>query len=183
MLTWYGISVTTIWVRLPFICSVCALACTRTEPRPVRTASLMPARPTMIPPVGKSGPWMYLRSFSSLSSGFFMSATVASTTSPRLCGGILVAIPTAMPSDPLTSRFGNRAGKTFGSLWLSSKFGAKSTVSELMSRSISVAMRASRASVYLIAAAGSPSTLPKFPCPSTSGWRIENSCASLTSVS
>ena len=31
----------------------------------------------------------------------------------RLCGGISVAMPTAMPSDPLTSRFGNaaRAGR------------------------------------------------------------------------
>ena len=26
--------------------------------------------------------------------------------SSRLCGGMLVAIPTAMPPDPLTSRFG-----------------------------------------------------------------------------
>ena len=31
----------------------------------------------------------------------------ASITSPRLCGGMLVAMPTAMPPAPLTSRFGN----------------------------------------------------------------------------
>ena len=31
---------------------------------------------------------------------------VASTISVRLCGGILVAMPTAIPSDPLTSKFG-----------------------------------------------------------------------------
>ena len=110
-------------------------------------------------------------------------ATVASITSERLCGGILVAIPTAMPSEPLTSRFGYRAGSTNGSFLLSSKFGTKSTVSELMSRSISVAMRVMRASVYLIAAAGSPSTEPKLPCPSTSGWRMEKSCARRTSAS
>jgi hypothetical protein len=90
---------------------------------------------------------MYLATASSVRSGSSMSATVASTTSLRLCGGILVAIPTAMPSDPLTSRFGNRAGNTVGSRRLSSKFATKSTVSELMSRSISVAMRARRASV------------------------------------
>ena len=36
-------------------------------------------------------------------------------TSRRLCGGMLVAMPTAMPADPLTRRFGNRAGRTVGS--------------------------------------------------------------------
>jgi hypothetical protein len=35
-LTWYGSSVTTIAERLPLSCSVCALARTRTRPRPVR---------------------------------------------------------------------------------------------------------------------------------------------------
>ena len=37
-------------------------------------------------------------------------------TSPRLCGGMLVAIPTAMPVVPFTSRFGMRAGRTTGSV-------------------------------------------------------------------
>ena len=44
-----------------------------------------------------------------------MKATVASITSRRLCGGMLVAMPTAMPEEPLTSRFGKRAGRTIGS--------------------------------------------------------------------
>jgi len=44
--------------------------------------------------------------------------TQASMTSPRLCGGILVAMPTAMPPAPLTRRFGNLAGKTDGSVSL-----------------------------------------------------------------
>ena len=35
-------------------------------------------------------------------------------TSPRLCGGMLVAMPTAMPCDPLTNRLGKRAGSTCG---------------------------------------------------------------------
>ena len=39
------------------------------------------------------------------------------------------------------------------------------------------------ASVYLIAAGLSPSTEPKFPCPSTSGYLIVKSCASLTIAS
>ena len=48
-------------------------------------------------------------------------------TSRRLCGGMFVAMPTAMPPEPLTSRFGKRAGRTVGSSLESSKFGAKST--------------------------------------------------------
>ena len=40
--------------------------------------------------------------------------TVASMTSPRLWGGMLVAMPTAMPWLPLTSRLGKRAGSTDG---------------------------------------------------------------------
>ena len=39
----------------------------------------------------------------------------ASITSPMLWGGTFVAIPTAMPWDPLTSRFGKRPGSTTGS--------------------------------------------------------------------
>ena len=39
----------------------------------------------------------------------------ASITSPRLCGGMFVAMPTAMPDEPLTRRFGNLAGRTDGS--------------------------------------------------------------------
>ena len=36
-------------------------------------------------------------------------------TSRRLCGGMLVAMPTAMPADPLTRRLGTRAGRMVGS--------------------------------------------------------------------
>ena len=45
---------------------------------------------------------------------------VASIISVRLCGGMLVAMPTAMPDEPLTSRFGTRVGRTSGSCSLSS---------------------------------------------------------------
>ena len=40
---------------------------------------------------------------------------MAQTFSFRLCGGILVAIPTAIPVEPLTRRFGNFEGNTDGS--------------------------------------------------------------------
>ena len=45
---------------------------------------------------------------------------MAATTSRRLCGGMFVAIPTAIPLAPFTSRFGNAAGSTDGSVsWAS----------------------------------------------------------------
>ncbi|OPZ94850.1 MAG: hypothetical protein BWY74_00250 [Firmicutes bacterium ADurb.Bin419] len=75
----------------------------------------------------------------------------------------MVAIPTAIPEEPLTKRFGNLDGSTTGSISCSSKFGLKSTVSLLISLIISLEIFASLASVYLIAAGGSPSTDPKFP--------------------
>ncbi|MCG0900125.1 hypothetical protein IMAU10572_02633 [Lactiplantibacillus plantarum] len=41
-------------------------------------------------------------------------------TSAKLCGGMFVVIPTAIPVAPLTSKFGKRAGKTAGSRSVSS---------------------------------------------------------------
>ncbi len=67
-----------------------------------------------------------------------------SITSPRLCGGMFVAMPTAMPVEPLTSRFGYVAGNTVGSVVVSSKFGTKSTV--FLSRS-SIRLSASASSL------------------------------------
>src|SRR5579862_8828530 len=63
----------------------------------------------MIPAVGKSGPCTNFRISASCELGLFTSVMVASTISVRLCGGIFVAMPTAMPSEPLTSKFGMRA--------------------------------------------------------------------------
>ena len=50
------------------------------------------------------------------SGGSSIIATTASIVSPRWCGGMFVAIPTAMPAEPFTSRFGSRVGSTDGSL-------------------------------------------------------------------
>jgi hypothetical protein len=69
----------------------------------------------MRPPVGKSGPGTSNSSSSSGISGFLMIAIVASMISFRLCGGIFVAMPTAIPPDPFTSSCGNFAGRTLGS--------------------------------------------------------------------
>src|SRR3972149_5078188 len=84
------------------------------------------SRRKMAPPVGKSGPRTISVSSSMLASGLSMRWAMASHSSPRLCGGMFEAIPTAMPEAPLASRLGRRAGSTRGSFKEASKFGAKS---------------------------------------------------------
>ena len=74
----------------------------------------------MIAPVGKSGPLTCFIRSSTFASGLSISVTIASIVSPRWCGGMFVAMPTAMPAEPLTSRFGKRAGRTSGSRFDSS---------------------------------------------------------------
>ena len=81
---------------------------------------MIPWRPWMMPPVGKSGPGTMAISSSSVSAGLSTNATIASHISERLCGGMLDAIPTAIPLEPFTSRFGNLAGSTDGSRRVSS---------------------------------------------------------------
>ena len=81
---------------------------------------MIPQRPQMVPPVGKSGPGTCSISPARSISGSSIIATRASQTSPRLCGGMLVAMPTAIPPEPFTSRFGNFDGRTRGSLYFSS---------------------------------------------------------------
>jgi hypothetical protein len=45
-----------------------------------------------------------------------MIAIVASMISSRLCGGMFVVMPTAIPVEPFISRFGSAAGRTVGSV-------------------------------------------------------------------
>ncbi len=123
LLTWYGISVTISASRSPRSVSSCILARMRTRPRPVLYASRTPPTPKMVPPVGKSGAGTWTISSSSVISGVSMVATMPSTSSPRLCGGMLVAMPTAMPLAPLSKRFGSAAGRTEGSSSEPSKLG------------------------------------------------------------
>ena len=104
-------------------------------------------RPMMMPLVGKSGPVMCSMRSNKPASGLSSTQMQALMTSVRLCGGMFVAMPTAMPFEPFTKRFGKRLGSTFGSLRVSSKFGSQATVSLSMARSISSEMRLMRASV------------------------------------
>ena len=115
-LTPYGSSVTTIALLPPRSSSTCARARITIRPRPVRYASRIPERPTMMPPVGKSGPLRCFIRSSTFASGLSISWTTASIVSARLCGGMFVAMPTAIPVEPLTSRFGKRDGSDSGSL-------------------------------------------------------------------
>ena len=84
----------------------------------------MPSRPTIRPAVGKSGPLMRCisaaSSSSSVASQLSRAHTTPAPTSRRLCGGMFVAMPTAMPELPLISRFGTRDGRTTGSCVLPS---------------------------------------------------------------
>jgi hypothetical protein len=78
----------------------------------------------MKPPDGKSGPvTAIMTAFRRASFDCprrSIAAMTPSMTSRMLCGGILVAMPTAMPADPFTSRFGNVVGRTVGSSVVSS---------------------------------------------------------------
>ena len=76
--------------------------------------------PIITPPVGKSGPGIYFINCFIVISLFSIKAKVPSIISPKLWGGILVAIPTAIPPAPLTKRFGYCAGRTDGSFSVSS---------------------------------------------------------------
>ncbi len=117
--TWYGSSVTIRLVRPLLSSSTSTTARIRMEPRPVRYASSITVVPTMRPAVGKSGPLTILISSSNVSasgvSGWSRHHWTAVAISRRLCGGMLVAMPTAIPFEPLTRRFGIRDGRIVGS--------------------------------------------------------------------
>ena len=111
LFTIYGSSVTTMRCFPLFIVSISVIARTFILPRPVLYASFIPCLPSICAPVGKSGPFTMSmissisvsRPSSTLLSMIFMAALIVSF---KLCGGILVAIPTAIPDVPFTNRLG-----------------------------------------------------------------------------
>ena len=114
--TRYGSSVTTIPSFLGETLSTETLARVLKVPRPVSYASMTPSRPIIMPPLGRSGPGTNFMSCFVVASGFPRRNIAPLITSRRLCGGMLVAIPTAIPEEPFTSRFGKAAGSTSGSV-------------------------------------------------------------------
>ena len=73
-----------------------------------------------MPPVGKSGPLTTSHSSAIVVCGWSSTMRNAAQISRRLCGGNEVAIPTAMPSEPLHNKFGKRLGNTTGCMRVSS---------------------------------------------------------------
>ncbi len=72
-------------------------------------------------------------SFLLLISLFSTKAINPSTISPKLWGGMFVAIPTAIPDDPFSNKNGSWAGRTSGSFCEPSKLFENFTVSEPIS--------------------------------------------------
>ncbi len=110
-----GSSVTTRPLRRAVTVSIETVARILKVPRPVAYASRTPSRPTIRPPVGRSGPGTCFISASRSAFGYRIRWRAAAMTSRRLCGGMFVAMPTAMPEEPFTSRFGKAAGSATGS--------------------------------------------------------------------
>ena len=110
-----GSSLMTIPILRDETFSTSTLARSLKDPLPVAYASRTPSRPTSSPPVGKSGPGIYFINCLTVAFGFSIKNLVAAITSPKLWGAIFVAIPTAIPEPPLTSRLGYAAGSTNGS--------------------------------------------------------------------
>ena len=134
-------------------CSKCITARITTPPLPVVYSFLEPELPIIHASVGKSGPGIIrsnMASVTSFSPSFrlLVIAMHASISSPKLCGGTFVAMPTAMPAPPLSNNTGTFAGNTLGSYSLPSKLGKNSTVSILISsNSVSAAILDKRHSV------------------------------------
>ena len=113
----YGISVTIIDFFLSFdFSSIWTLDSMTIDPFPVLKADSIPLVPFIIPPVGKSGPFTNFVNSSIVISLLSIYAIHPSITSPKLWGGIFVAIPTAIPLAPLTNKFGTFDGNTVGSI-------------------------------------------------------------------
>ena len=85
----------------------------------------MPARPQIIPPVGKSGAGTRQITFHRATASSASKANTCIDNFAKLWGGTEVAIPTAIPAVPLIRKLGNLLGRITGSTVDSSKFGTK----------------------------------------------------------
>src|SRR5690606_11672549 len=86
----------------------------RAAPARVRLAAPLEAYGLAAPGPGRPRAGTNRMSASRSASGCSMRCRAAATTSTRLWGGMFVAMPTAIPEAPLTSRFGSAAGSTSG---------------------------------------------------------------------
>ena len=120
LFTWYGNDETIILCLFPLISSISASALIIIFPLPVVYASFIPSLPKINPSVGKSGPLIICINCSSVTLSSSMIFIIPFITSVKLCGGIFVAIPTAIPDDPFINNVGIFVGNTVGSCNLSS---------------------------------------------------------------
>ena len=104
----------------PLISSISASPLIVIFPLPVLYACFIPSIPNIVAPVGKSGPFISSINSSNVVSGLSIILIIPFITSVKLCGGIFVAIPTAIPDEPFTNKAGILAGNTVGSCNLSS---------------------------------------------------------------
>ena len=88
-------------LNVPTVSSSFTAPRTTTRPLPVARYSRIPSSPTTTPPPGKSGPRTYCISSVTGICGWSNSARQAESTSARLCAGMFVASPTAMPLEGL----------------------------------------------------------------------------------
>ncbi len=96
--------------------STMCVARMRIDPRPLDWIARRSSADEMIcPPPGKSGPGTISCRRAASMPGSRRTATAAAAISRRLCGGISVAMPTAMPDAPLSRTIGRRAGNRRGS--------------------------------------------------------------------
>ena len=120
LFTWYGNEETIILCLFPLISSISVSALSVIFPLPVVYACFIPSLPRISPSVGKSGPLITLIRSSSVTSSSSIILIIPSITSFKLCGGIFVAIPTAIPDEPFIKSVGILVGNTVGSCSLSS---------------------------------------------------------------
>ena len=82
-----------------------------TSPCPVAYASRIPSSPMILPPVGRSGPGMNRISSVRPASGWRIRCRRAWTTSTRLCGAQLVAMPDRDAGGAVDQQVGERGGQ------------------------------------------------------------------------
>ena len=129
----------------------------------------MPLRPMMMPLGGEVGALDVLHQVGQVASGLSSTQMTASMTSRRLWGGMLVAMPTAMPAGAVDQQVGEPGGEAPGLLAALVKVGVpvhgllvdvpQHLVGDFGQPGLGVT----------VGGGGSPSTEPKLPWPSTSG--------------
>ena len=161
-LTLYGISVMTSCSRFPFICS--RQSAPELDAAPTgREVVLMPSMPQMMPPVGKSGPFDVLHQLGDRDRGLVNLGADAVDDLSQIVRRHVGGHADRDAGAAVDSGWGRRRGRTEGSA------DARRSSGQIDGVPVHVRHQGRprcvrRASVYRMAAGGSFSTEPKFPC-------------------